>query len=77
MKKLLCGKSLKLRPHYKSHKCAEIAHEQIENFTCAKRKLHLRPNRLKDGKPSLFFPLRVSCAHHALFECMNVVCMYI
>ena len=23
MKKLLCGKSLKLRPHYKSHKCAE------------------------------------------------------
>lgn len=40
MKKLLCGKSLKLRPHYKSHKCAEIAHEQIENgaigMTCAK-----------------------------------------
>ena len=40
MKKLLCGKSLKLRPHYKSHKCAEIAHEQIENgaigMTCEK-----------------------------------------
>ena len=31
---------MKLRPHYKSHKCAEIAHEQIENgaigMTCAK-----------------------------------------
>ena len=40
MKELLCGKSLKLRPHYKSHKCAAIAREQIENgaigMTCAK-----------------------------------------
>ena len=40
MKKLLDGKSLKLRPHYKSHKCAEIAREQIANgavgMTCAK-----------------------------------------
>ena len=40
MKTLLCGKSLKLRPHYKSHKCAEIAREQISNgaigMTCAK-----------------------------------------
>ncbi len=40
MKKLLDGKTLKLRPHYKSHKCARIAHMQIENgaigMTCAK-----------------------------------------
>ena len=40
MKKLLDGKALKLRPHYKSHKCAEIAREQIANgavgMTCAK-----------------------------------------
>ena len=40
MKELLKGKSLKLRPHYKSHKCAEIAREQIESgavgMTCAK-----------------------------------------
>ena len=40
MKNLLDGKSLKLRPHYKSHKCAEIAREQIANgaigMTCAK-----------------------------------------
>ena len=40
MKELLAGKSLKLRPHYKSHKCADIAREQIENgaigMTCAK-----------------------------------------
>ena len=40
MKELLQGRSLKLRPHYKSHKCAEIAREQIESgavgMTCAK-----------------------------------------
>ena len=40
MEKLLSGKSLKLRPHYKSHKCAEIAREQIARgavgMTCAK-----------------------------------------
>lgn len=40
MKNLLCGKTLGLRPHYKSHKCAEIAREQIANgavgMTCAK-----------------------------------------
>ena len=31
MKELLQGRSLKLRPHYKSHKCSEIAREQIES----------------------------------------------
>ena len=40
MGKLLDGKALKLRPHYKSHKCAEIAREQIARgavgMTCAK-----------------------------------------
>lgn len=40
MKELLEGKSLKLRPHYKSHKCAEIARQQIASgaigMTCAK-----------------------------------------
>lgn len=40
MEKLLDGKTLKLRPHYKSHKCAEIAREQISRgaigMTCAK-----------------------------------------
>ena len=40
MKELLDGKRLSLRPHYKSHKCAAIAREQIENgakgMTCAK-----------------------------------------
>ena len=40
MDKLLEGSSLKLRPHYKSHKCASIAKWQIENgaigMTCAK-----------------------------------------
>lgn len=40
MRELLQGRSLKLRPHYKSHKCAEIAREQIESgavgMTCAK-----------------------------------------
>ncbi len=40
MKSLLSGSSLKLRPHYKSHKCAHIAHEQIKDgavgMTCAK-----------------------------------------
>ena len=40
MKHLLCGRPIKLRPHYKSHKCAAIAREQIENgaigMTCAK-----------------------------------------
>ena len=40
MKKLLSGKKLKLRPHYKSHKCAEIALRQIADgaigITCAK-----------------------------------------
>lgn len=40
MSALLEGSSLKLRPHYKSHKCSAIAHEQIKNgaigMTCAK-----------------------------------------
>ncbi len=40
MKKILDGSSLELRPHFKSHKCAEIAHLQIKNgakgMTCAK-----------------------------------------
>ncbi|MBR5507713.1 MAG: DSD1 family PLP-dependent enzyme [Clostridia bacterium] len=40
MDEILKGTDLKLRPHYKSHKCATIAHMQIENgakgMTCAK-----------------------------------------
>ena len=40
MSDLLRGSRLRLRPHYKSHKCASIAHIQIENgavgMTCAK-----------------------------------------
>lgn len=40
MKELLKGSSLELRPHYKSHKCAQIAKMQIKNgakgMTCAK-----------------------------------------
>lgn len=40
MKKLLEGTSLALRPHFKSHKCADIARLQIKNgakgMTCAK-----------------------------------------
>jgi len=40
MNKLLEGGSLKLRPHYKSHKCANIAHLQMtmgaKGMTCAK-----------------------------------------
>ena len=40
MAKILSGKTLKLRPHFKSHKCAEIARFQVENgaigLTCAK-----------------------------------------
>lgn len=40
MKKLLEGSNLKLRPHYKSHKCAAIAKWQIASgaigMTCAK-----------------------------------------
>lgn len=40
MDALLAGSELRLRPHYKSHKCAQIAHLQIDNgakgMTCAK-----------------------------------------
>lgn len=40
MQKILAGSTLKLRPHYKSHKCASIAKWQIKNgaigMTCAK-----------------------------------------
>ena len=40
MASLLEGKHIKLRPHFKSHKCADIAKEQIEDgavgMTCAK-----------------------------------------
>ena len=40
MRQILDGSQLKLRPHYKSHKCAAIAKWQIENgaigMTCAK-----------------------------------------
>lgn len=40
MNDLLSGSNMKLRPHYKSHKCSYLAHLQIENgakgLTCAK-----------------------------------------
>ena len=40
MNKILEGSTLKLRPHYKSHKCSAVAKWQIENgaigMTCAK-----------------------------------------
>ena len=40
MNTLLDGKNVKLRPHYKSHKCDYLAHLQIQNgakgMTCAK-----------------------------------------
>ena len=40
MRSLLEGSTLSLRPHYKSHKCAEIARMQIASgaigITCAK-----------------------------------------
>ena len=40
MQEILAGKTLKLRPHYKSHKCAQIAHLQMQSgakgMTCAK-----------------------------------------
>jgi len=40
MKELLKGSNLKLRPHFKSHKCSYLSHLQIENgakgITCAK-----------------------------------------
>jgi len=40
MKELLAGTGVALRPHYKTHKCAAIAHWQMENgavgMTCAK-----------------------------------------
>ena len=40
MNKLLSGKNIRLRPHYKSHKCADLAQLQIQNgakgMTCAK-----------------------------------------
>ena len=40
MDRILAGSSLKLRPHYKSHKCAAIAKRQIQagaiGMTCAK-----------------------------------------
>lgn len=40
MSELLKNSKLKLRPHFKSHKCSAIAHRQIENgavgITCAK-----------------------------------------
>ena len=40
MNEMLLGKSVRLRPHYKSHKCAALAHKQIAagaiGMTCAK-----------------------------------------
>ncbi len=40
MKEILAGSTLKLRPHYKSHKCSLLAHLQIKDgakgMTCAK-----------------------------------------
>jgi D-serine deaminase-like pyridoxal phosphate-dependent protein len=40
MSALLENRTMKLRPHYKSHKCADIAHWQMKNgaigLTCAK-----------------------------------------
>ena len=40
MAKILDGKKMRLRPHFKSHKCADIARLQMENgavgITCAK-----------------------------------------
>ena len=34
MEKILAGTPLKLRPHYKSHKCAQLAHLQLEHGAC-------------------------------------------
>ena len=40
MNEIIAGKDIGLRPHYKSHKCATLAHKQIESgaigMTCAK-----------------------------------------
>jgi len=40
MKEMINGKLIKLRPHYKSHKCSVIAHKQMKagakGITCAK-----------------------------------------
>ena len=40
MNEIIEGKTIRLRPHYKSHKCAELAHRQIASgaigMTCAK-----------------------------------------
>ena len=40
MNEIITGKDIGLRPHYKSHKCAVLAHRQIESgaigMTCAK-----------------------------------------
>jgi len=40
MNEIITGKDIGLRPHYKSHKCATLAHKQIESgsigMTCAK-----------------------------------------
>lgn len=54
MNKLLYGTNMKLRPHYKSHKCAKIAQIQIERgavgMTCAKlgEAMDLAKNNIKD-----------------------------
>ncbi len=40
MNEIIAGKDIGLRPHYKSHKCASLAHKQIKSgaigMTCAK-----------------------------------------
>ena len=68
MKELLRGSNLKLRPHYKSHKCADIARMQVEGgavgLTCAKldEAIDLVDSGVDQGMPK--------CAH---FETKKIV----
>ncbi len=83
MASLLEGSSLKLRPHYKSHKCADIAHEQIQNgavgMTCAKldEALDLADSGIEDIliANQITDPAKISRVAHLANACHLTVCV--
>ena len=82
MRDLLQGSTLRLRPHYKSHKCAAIAHLQMADgavgMTCAKLEeaLDLADSGIEDIliANQLADPRKIAAAAQLALDCRLTVC---
>lgn len=83
MKSLLKNSSLSLRPHYKSHKCAAIAHMQIQDgaigMTCAKLEeaMDLADSGIKDIliANQIVDPYKLAVGARLAGDCRLTVCV--